>query len=261
MNANLFVTSYLARLKLEGPITADSAALRVLHKHHLGHIPFENLDVISGRRLQLEPDQLWEKIVVSRRGGICYELNGLFLHLLRLLGFQAAYLAARVEENGSQFDHVLLLVQAEDGEWLADVGFGDHFLEPIRWDVGAVQQDPNGYFRITAAEEGNYLLEKSSQREGPFKVEYTFSLQARTMEDFRERCEYYETSPDSLFRRGRICSLERESSRISLTANKLILTENGVRTEISISGEEEFLGILQQRFGFAVPGDSTPVIK
>ncbi|HEX8536198.1 MAG TPA: arylamine N-acetyltransferase, partial [Cystobacter sp.] len=108
--------------------------LRALHRRHIESIPFENLDIHSQRPIVLDEAAFFEKIIRQRRGGFCYELNGLFAALLRALGFQVAYLSGRVSsdgvrDDGPEFDHLLLEV-TWNGSWLVDVGFGDAFAEP-----------------------------------------------------------------------------------------------------------------------------------
>ncbi len=135
------VSAYLARLNYSGPLTHTAEALRQLHLAHLYAVPFENLDIHLGRKIVLAEEKFFDKIVNQRRGGFCYELNGLFAALLRELGFDVTLLAAGVwntehERFDPEFDHLCLLVQLEE-RWLADVGFGETFREPLRF------ADPN----------------------------------------------------------------------------------------------------------------------
>lgn len=246
-----FTHLYMQRLQLAGSFAPDESSLRQIHKHHLLQIPFENLDIMNGRRLVLEEQKLWEKIVRHKRGGICYELNGLLGDLLRRLGYQADLLAAQVmEENGDPFDHALLLVCCGEDRWLADVGFGDHFLEPLQLVENEVQRDRNGWFRLEQAAGEEYRLWRS--RDGhEYTLEYTFTLRPRQLEEFQERCGYYELSPDSRFRRNRLCSLETETGRITLTEEKLVVTDAEGRQEWPVTDGAEYERLLRERFGIA----------
>src|SRR5215470_1616306 len=109
--------------------------LRRLHAAHMLAVPFENLSIHVGEPISLGVDALYDKIVRRRRGGFCYELNGLFAWLLRHLGFTVTLLSARVAQPDGgftpEFDHLALVVPDIDGaDWLADVGFGDSFHRP-----------------------------------------------------------------------------------------------------------------------------------
>ena len=131
------VNRYLARMGYTGSIAPTAHTLAALHRAHMLTVPFENLDIPLGTPIVLDNDALFAKIVDHRRGGFCYELNGLFAELLRSLGFQVALLSAGVYnatgQPGPDFDHMALLVALEQ-RWLADVGFGDSFNTPLRLD-------------------------------------------------------------------------------------------------------------------------------
>ncbi|WP_052410057.1 arylamine N-acetyltransferase family protein [Paenibacillus durus] len=158
----VFVHPYQERLKLHDHLLPDISTLRRIHKQHLFNLPFENLDIMAGKRIEFDVKKLWMKIVEQKRGGICYELNGLLYHLLMHLGFEVKYIAAQVLEDGNEFDHVLLLVRIKEESWLVDVGFGDHFLEPVKFVLDTIQTDLNGYFKIVESGSGTYQLLKSS---------------------------------------------------------------------------------------------------
>src|SRR5215212_1339106 len=108
--------AYLQRINYRGGRAPTAATLRDLHRAHLLAVPFENLDIHLGRPILLGQDALFDKIVRRRRGGFCYELNGLFAGLLRELGFEVTLLAAGVARAdggfGPEFDHLTLLVQS-----------------------------------------------------------------------------------------------------------------------------------------------------
>lgn len=119
--------AYLTRIGYEGSVNPSVETLRLLHRAHVLTVPFENLDIHLGRSISLDPSALFRKIVLSRRGGYCFELNGLFALLLEQLGFSVTRLAARVLYGGEGVrprSHQLLLVQIGESRWIADVGFG-----------------------------------------------------------------------------------------------------------------------------------------
>src|SRR5208282_2537218 len=184
------VDVYLKRIRYQAPpvINRPSASLlRSLHRAHLFIVPFENLDIHLGRKIICDEARILHKIVNEHRGGFCYELNGAFAALLRALGFRVTLLSARVaREDGSygpEFDHLTLRVDLEE-PWLADVGFGEGFLEPLRLDSGMEQAQNGRVYRLTSRPTPNLTSTDSEfglevMFEGKWKSEYAFALQPR----------------------------------------------------------------------------------
>ena len=111
------IAGYQERLNYQGDYGADIATLRALHRAHMLTIPFENLNIMLKRPIVLDEQALYHKIIDCRRGGFCYELNGLFAALLREIGFQVDFLSARVwigEGFSREFHHLAFLVHLED---------------------------------------------------------------------------------------------------------------------------------------------------
>src|SRR2546422_9120029 len=137
------IAAYLRRIGYTGPIVPTLETLREIHRAHLLAVPFENLDIPLGRPIVCDEDTFVRKIVERRRGGFCYEMNGAFAALLRAIGFRVTLLSARVPQpdgsDGPEFDHLTLRVDIEE-PWLADVGFGDSFMEPLRLKTGIEQE-------------------------------------------------------------------------------------------------------------------------
>jgi N-hydroxyarylamine O-acetyltransferase len=136
----------LARIGHSGPTEPTLETLRALQKAFLLHVPFENLDIHLGREIRLSSKHIYEKIVLKRRGGFCYECNMLFFDLLDALGFRVEYLPARMVKRaavGPEFDHMVLLVALEH-KYLVDVGNGQSCREPLRID-GANSATSEGY--------------------------------------------------------------------------------------------------------------------
>jgi len=243
-------SSYLARIAYDGPKEVNAQTLRALHRAHLLAVPFENLDISLGRKITVDEAAILNKVVVLRRGGFCYELNGAFGALLRALGFRVTLLSARVARadggEGPEFDHLTLRVDLEQ-PWLADVGFGESFVEPLRLEAGREQLDPTGLYRLL--QQGERLRMEKSLSDGSWKPQYWFSLGPRRLEEFAGMCRYHQTSPESSFTQKRICTRATPEGRITLSEMKLITTRNGEREERSIASEEEWNSTLRKRFG------------
>jgi N-hydroxyarylamine O-acetyltransferase len=207
-----------------------------------------------GRRIILSEDAFYNKIINHQRGGFCYELNGSFASLLRKLGFKVVLLSARVAgKNGGfspEFDHMTLLVTLK-GRWLADVGFGDSFTEPKRLDYQGPQSDNGRIYRITRRS-GGRLLSRWDAKNNLWEPQYLFSLRPRRLEDFVRRCRYQETSPNSHFRKGRVCTQLTRNGRVTLTEKKLVVTRGRKRIERPVGSRAEFDRLLRIRFGIII---------
>jgi N-hydroxyarylamine O-acetyltransferase len=250
---NLNVTAYLRRLRYTGTIEPTLGSLRSLHRRHMETVPFENLDIWLFRRIEIENDASIRKIVDGHRGGFCYELNSAFAALLRALGFHVTLLSARVaRENGGQgpeFDHLALQVDLDE-PWLADVGFGDSFAEPLRLQPDLEQQQDVGTFRIRQATQS--LALERRQADDSWRPEYSFTLAPRQIGEFRDRCHFHQTSPESSFTQKRICSRLTPEGRITLSELNLIVTNHGHREERTLGSEEEWRSALRQYFEILV---------
>jgi len=249
----LDVQRYLDRIGYAGALDTSIDTLRALHRAHMLSVPFENLDIHLGRPIVLDQAALFEKIVEGRRGGFCYELNGLFQELLRRVGFQVAMLSAGVARAdggfGPDLDHMALMVTLDE-VWLADVGFGDSFLEPIRLDDSIVTEDPTGHYRIEVREGHRVMLRR--RNESQWTPQYRFMLQPRELPEYREMCLYHQTSPESSFTRKRVCSLATEAGRITLSEMTFISTEGEIRQQRELADHAEYRAALLKYFGIVL---------
>jgi len=188
------VPAYLARIGYKGSTKPTAQLLQRIHRAHLFTVPFENLDIPLGRKIVCEEEAFLRKIVEQRRGGFCYEMNGAFAALLRALGFKVTLLSARVpREDGSdgpEFDHLVLRVDLEE-PWLADVGFGDSFLDPLRLETETEQLQQGGTFRIVE-QQGSFHVERIVT-DRTWKKQYSFTLQPRRLDEFAPMCNYHQT--------------------------------------------------------------------
>lgn len=243
------IAAYCARIGLTGPLPLQAGTLRRLQRAHLLAVPFENLDIHSGRPIVLDERRFFEKIVTHRRGGFCYEQNGLFAAVLRALGFEVSLLEARVGaktwEAGRPWDHLTLRVTLAE-RWLVDVGFGDGFREPLRLDEAGPQARGADLWRVQHDGGEGVLARRAAQ--GGWQDEYRFRLRPRRLADFTPGCEYHQRSPDSHFTQQRVCSLALPTGRVTLGDRRLIVTEDGRREERDLADEAEFQRLLLEFF-------------
>ncbi len=254
--------AYLRRIGVPPPVTADAAAVRLLHRAHQMAVPFENLSIHLAEPISLEESDLVSKIVRRRRGGFCYELNGLFALLLEALGASVTRVAARVYGDrglSPPFDHLALIVRLPDGAgpWLADVGFGSHSDYPLLLDRRGEQDDPAGRFLLADAPDGDVDV----HRDG--RPQYRIEMRERALADFVPTCWWQQTSPQSHFTRGTICSRLTDDGRISISGRTLIRTSGGSRVEQQLPDDAALLsaygdqfGIILDRVPAAAPGSS-----
>jgi N-hydroxyarylamine O-acetyltransferase len=249
--------SYLTRINYDGKLDPSFAVLSTLQEKHLLSVPFENLDIHTGKSIVLDPELLFQKIVTMRRGGFCYELNTLFYLLLLEFGFQATLVSGKVYDHsrsdyGPEFDHMLMLVNIEKETWLADVGFGDFAMHPLKFELNQALVDTNGQFLIERENGKRFRVSRFSASEERYIPEYIFSTTERRIGDFGEMCSYHQTSPASHFTQKRVCSIATTTGRITLTDEKLIITGKGGKNEFQIRDEEMFRRALLQYFNINV---------
>jgi N-hydroxyarylamine O-acetyltransferase len=255
----LDVRRYLQRIGYEGPIAPDPAVLSALHRAHLLAVPFENLDIHLGRPIVLSVERFFEKIVADRRGGFCYELNGLFAAVLRELGYHVELLSARVVTPDGRvtppFDHLTLSVECPGSSqpWLCDVGFGRGFLEPLPLAPGTQRTQENELHRLDPDGE-EYVLRSGADGEGSLTAQYRFTTEPHDLAAFAEMCEYQQTSPESHFTQQRVCSLATPEGRVTLTKTRLIVTRRGERSELPVEDDAAYRAALSERFGIDVTG-------
>jgi N-hydroxyarylamine O-acetyltransferase len=246
--------AYLDRINYHGPLAPTDETLRKLQAAHLLTVPFENLSIHAKQPIVLDDHALFEKIVRRRRGGFCYEANGLFAALLRALGFNVTMLSAGVAKSdggfGPEFDHMALMVSLNE-QWLVDVGFGDSFREPLLINQRAEQRQGEPY-RLDSDGSRLILMQNEGGPDDEWKAQYRFTLQSYEYSDFEGMCRYHQTSPLSTFTQGRICSLATPDGRVTLSEMRLIATVNGQRQERVLANEEEYAAVLRDRFGVVV---------
>jgi N-hydroxyarylamine O-acetyltransferase len=243
------VEKYLRRIEYGGPRQLSPETLRNLHRQHLFTVPFENLDIPLGTPIELDAERFFDKIVHRRRGGFCYELNGLFTALLTALGFRVHMLSARVRREdggfGREFDHMLLKVELDE-PWLVDVGFGDSFVNPIAFRAGAADQ-VNGHRYVVLPMQDEWQLVREDDK-GTVPL-YAFRDAAYELGHYGEMCRFQQTSPESHFTKSWICSRATADGRMTVANMRLIVTSAEKRDEVQLSTEGDVRRCLRDFFG------------
>jgi N-hydroxyarylamine O-acetyltransferase len=242
------VAAYLARIGAARPAAPTSASLAALHRAHVRSVPFEDYDVHTGVAISLEPDALERKIVHRRRGGYCYELNGLFGSLLRELGFAVTLVAAfSLDDDGTRgpdFDHLRLLVDAVDGSWIVDIGNGARWTEPV-------PRRPGVHGTVRVYRDGDTWWTAERHGDGRWERGWAWTPQPRELADFAERNRYQQYDPGSDFVGRRLAALATPTGRISLVNGVFAESDRAVRTEREVSAAEEW-ALLADRFGIVL---------
>lgn len=249
--ADEFVDALLERIGAPRPARPTLEALREIHRLHVLSVPFENLDVRHGKPIQFGVDA-FGKIVLERRGGICYEQNGLLGLVLRALGYGVTVIGARIFENGvfgPVMGHLLLTVTAEDSpeSWLVDTGYGRAFVYPLRFESREPQTDPQGEYQLVDAPHGDVDLLRDGE------LQYRVEPRPRSIDDFKPIAWWFETAAESTYTNRLWCSLVTAAGRVSIVGTTLIRWENGKRTKDRFATEAEGLAAYRALFGIELP--------
>lgn len=244
------IDAYLQRLEIKHCGNADHAFLSQLQNQHVLTVPFENLDIMQGKRIVLGFENFFDKIVKQHRGGFCYELNGLFYWLLQELGFQVHMISGQVANAdgvfGPEFDHMALIVHL-DKDYLVDVGFGDSVRSPLPLS-GEVIEDVSGTFQIkrNPLVPNGYFFQKKI--EGEWISEFQFTTTIRDLSEFKTMCDYQQTSTDSHFTQKLLCTIATPVGRVTLSGETLTITEGTNKNKLIISSPDERKEVLSKYF-------------
>jgi N-hydroxyarylamine O-acetyltransferase len=266
------LAAYFQRVGYRGRYEPSLALLSALTEAHSRSIPFENLDVLLNRPIVLAPEALYQKLVVDRRGGYCFEQNGLFLEVLRELGFQVAPLSARVRfQRPRDFTpprtHVFLRVELNGESWLTDVGVGGLSLtSPLRLLTDVEQSTLHEPRRII--QEGARLFHQV-RFGAAWQDVCEFTLEEMPVID-RELANWYTSAhPESHFKNRLIVARAApEGQRLTLLNDEFTVRDRyGVPTTRRIASAPELLDVLLKQFAlsfppgtrFGAPGSPWPV--
>ncbi|WP_041276067.1 arylamine N-acetyltransferase family protein [Desulfosporosinus acidiphilus] len=244
------IDAYLERINYEGNVDVSYETLYALHTSHTLNVPFENLDVYNRKPILLDTESLYKKIVENKRGGYCFEMNGLFSYILKELGFKVTDLLARGTTDGKTFLaklHQLLMVEIDDKRWLVDVGYGNNGITaPLLLEEGLEQRQFAHTYRLLNDPKFGYVLQYKVKDE--YQYLYAFTLDECYPMDFLMSNHFTATYPDSLFLKMKFCTMPTKEGRITLTDNHFKVLENGKVCEQNVANDGEFNELLKKHF-------------
>jgi N-hydroxyarylamine O-acetyltransferase len=246
------LAQYLDRIGLKEVPKPDEEGLKQVHAAQAFSIPFENLDIHLGRGISLKPEDLVAKLIYGKRGGYCFELNGIIYLALNALGFAVQPVLSRVlygRSSPGARTHQVLIVTISGRKWLADVGFGGPGLRlPMPMIADQIEEQHGERYRLRQDPKYGMLLQKESKNA---QVDlYTFDERELTMDvDIDMANHFTATSPDSIFRLHRMCALPKPWGRVTLADMELTIHRDGQSTSRILSPGPLYMDAITQNFG------------
>ena len=250
--------AYLERINISASGIADKPSLDALIFAHQCCIPFENLDIYEfSQPISLGIRDLFQKLVVSRRGGYCFEMNGLFLSLLTACGFQTYSCMSRIVRNKNFTPpslHRANIVLLDGTLHFCDVGYGGPMPGASVPVIDGYQEEIHGtVFRITKYDECWWTLSRAVH--DTFEDTIQFHTMPQDPVEFLSPNYYCYANEASYFKTALLLNRRLPHGSISITDNLLVRTEHGIRTEQMISSKEELYQILDESFGIKLTKD------
>ena len=218
-NNGMSVQAYLRRIGFRGKVTKTAETLFKLQRCHLTSVPYESLDIWRGRAEPLTYEAMYDKIVNRRRGGYCFELNGLFAWLLRQLGFEVEeYFGRWLMDETLEIParrHRVIKVTIGKRAFIADVGVGQRApLEPLELVPDKVLRSEGVDWRISRSDRLGFVQEAFLN--GVWTKVYSFDCAPQEPIDFTYVHYFCVNAPSSFFRGNLIVYLPTANGRKSI---------------------------------------------
>lgn len=257
--STLDLDAYFARIGYAGSRAPTLETLRALHFAHATSIPFENIEVLSGRVPSLDLAAIQQKHVREKRGGYCFELNMLFASVLKALGFHVTDLIGRVRWKASSDaatarSHRVARVELPEGVFLADIAFGALTMTgPLRLETGIEQQTPHEIYRLLPHGEAGRGFELQAKLGADWASIYSFSLEPQAPVDYDVSNWWTATHPASIFVQHLIVARPAADRRHALLNTGLTIRHKDGRVETKTLGSVgEIAEALHVYFGIAL---------
>jgi len=251
------LNAYFARIGYGGPQAPTLATLQTIIQHHTETIPFENLNAYLRLPVKLDLPSLHRKLVQARRGGFCFEQNGLLRQMLLALGYQSRPLGARVVWDRAPGDipprtHMVQMITIDGQPYMVDVGFGGMTpTAPLRLEADVRQETPHEPFRFVT--EGKEFILQALVRE-QWRALYRFDLAEQQPIDYEVSNFWVCNHPDSHFVNGISAARVEAGRRYALRNNQLMIHHTGGASEEQrLQSVDELLAVLDTTFYITVP--------
>lgn len=257
------IDRYLLKIGYQGDTRASLDTLGELQSLHLQHIPYENLDILNGRLLSLNPDDLYNKIILRQRGGYCFELNGLYRELLISLGYQVNQYAGRYLTKpglGQLRKHRVLVVDIGGTRFITDVGYRSEQPRcPLELKADKIQTDGISEYKLRVDSfYGWVIMQKEAGKD--WRNLYAFTEEPQLDMDFIMPSFYCERHPNSPFIDTLKLSIFTPDSNLSLVDDRYYVYQNTRVVETQTVSDDEARNILLQKFYIDVPNDYTRIL-
>nr|XP_005489997.1 arylamine N-acetyltransferase, pineal gland isozyme NAT-3 [Zonotrichia albicollis] len=280
------IKEYFARISYQASHNKqDLATMSEIFLHHIRAIPYENLSIHCGERIELDLEPIYNKIVRKKRGGWCMENNYLLFWVLKTLGYNITLLGAKVyvperDAYPEDINHLLLRVDLDGKSYIMDAGFGMAYQmwQPMELISGTDQpqipgvfrfQEKNGIWYFEKVRRKQWVLNPSTSTSPNVEDEvcrrvYLFTLQPRDIEEFRGCNAHLQTAPTSKFVLKSMCSMQTadgiwELVGWKLTEIKYNYRDNMDHVEIRMLAEEELEKTLREKFSLTLDKKFVPV--
>lgn len=273
---NIDIDKVFQRIKFndEQILGINYKTLSRLQQAFLLTVPFENLDMhYTDKNITVSPEMAYEKIILKKRGGFCYECNSLFYTILEYLGFDVELLSARTTISSTvpcpEWGHMCIRVRINELNYIVDVGNGQSFRTPLLENGQNETYIPEGFFfRFGPHIEGNTLYMRSTKT--GWQPRFHLSPISYTFDHYHQMCEFWQVpNPQtfseftigvhhthanlvSSFVKGPMATLATENGRIFATREKFTQNTNGVIQETIFKDEIEFFSCLKDKFGLVI---------
>jgi N-hydroxyarylamine O-acetyltransferase len=251
------IDAYLRRIGLDRPPAPNLAALTALHRAHLRAIAFEDLDVQLGRPVSIELGPIYDKLVTRRRGGWCYEMNGLFGWALGELGFRVNRATGSVmrDVRGPALDgnHLVLRVELDEGPYLADVGFGDGPGDPVAMREGEFQS--NGFTYAVSKVDDRWWRLRNLTPHGPSS--YDFDPGPADEAQLARICQWQQSAAESNFVQNAVVQRHVEGGVAIMRGRVLRRITPEAADDHLINSASDYVATLHGVFGLDVPEAET----